>query len=298
MCCTTHWLKCLHERVSCHLHGHPRCAVVRSLTLCSLPCSSPCVSPISSSVVVIGAKNHWHSAKWGVWPLGRKHPSHTGRRENSVWTKIWWIFQRTSYSIRCTGGISPKLRERQSENPWIRKESISRNLSMICFDHGRNLESIHSVCWCWRIRKDGRIRNLSQKTAKKVLINHKDGDFVFLVADGSATSSVRDYEFQEPTQIRERTVRTENLSGESQGDRDEFQPEETKDDAETQWDFWSIQGDFIYRHHVEPRVESNVPEEESFPIPLKYIWCHQVNWHRFGCNSRKTNWWLLECRRR
>ena len=43
-CCTTHWLKCLHERVSCHLHGHPRCAVVRSLTICSLPCSFLCVS--------------------------------------------------------------------------------------------------------------------------------------------------------------------------------------------------------------------------------------------------------------
>ena len=88
MCCTTHWLKCLVECVSCHLHGHPRCAVVRSLTLCSLPCSSPCVSPISSSssnlnpdlylffhVVVIGAKNQWHSAQWGIWPLGRKRLS-------------------------------------------------------------------------------------------------------------------------------------------------------------------------------------------------------------------------------
>ena len=32
-----------------HLHSHPRCAVVCSLTLCSSPCSFPCVSPISSS---------------------------------------------------------------------------------------------------------------------------------------------------------------------------------------------------------------------------------------------------------
>ena len=32
-----------------HLHGHPRCAVVRSLTFCSSPCSFPCVSPIPSS---------------------------------------------------------------------------------------------------------------------------------------------------------------------------------------------------------------------------------------------------------
>ena len=36
-------------------------------------------------------------------------------------------------------------------------------------------------------------------------------------------------------------------------------------------DFWSVQGDFIYRHHVEPRVQFFVPKEESFLIPLKYI---------------------------
>ena len=35
--------------------------------------------------------------------------------------------------------------------------------------------------------------------------------------------------------------------------------------------FWSITEDFIYRHHVEPRVKLYMPREESFPIPLKYI---------------------------
>ena len=36
-------------------------------------------------------------------------------------------------------------------------------------------------------------------------------------------------------------------------------------------DFWSMSGNFIYRHHVEPRVKLYSPREESFPIPLKYI---------------------------
>ena len=107
--------------------------------------------------------------------------------------------------------------------------------------------------------------------AIEVLITQRDQEFVFPVADGSATLSGRDDEFQEPTLRREHTVRKENLSGESQGDREEFHPEETKDEAETQEDFWSIQGDFIYRHHIEPRVQLYVPKEESFPIPLKYI---------------------------
>ena len=36
-------------------------------------------------------------------------------------------------------------------------------------------------------------------------------------------------------------------------------------------DFWCMSGNFMYRHHVEPRVELYSPREESFPIPLKYI---------------------------
>ena len=45
--------------------------------------------------------------------------------------------------------------------------------------------------------------------------------------------------------VRTRIRRRWRRVYESQGDRKEFQPEETKDDAETQKDFWSIQGDFI-----------------------------------------------------
>ena len=33
----------------------------------------------------------------------------------------------------------------------------------------------------------------------------------------------------------------------------------------------SMSGNFIFRHHVEPRVKLYSPREESFPIPLKYI---------------------------
>ena len=45
----------------------------------------------------------------------------------------------------------------------------------------------------------------------------------------------------------------------------------TPDDTEARADFWSIQGDLIYRHHNEPRVQLYVPKEETFPIPLEYI---------------------------
>ena len=36
-------------------------------------------------------------------------------------------------------------------------------------------------------------------------------------------------------------------------------------------DFWAIPGEFIYRHHVAPRVKLYVPKEETFHVPLKYI---------------------------
>ena len=50
------------------------------------------------------------------------------------------------------------------------------------------------------------------------------------------------------------------------------QPHDSLPDAgEALNDFWSISGNFIYRHHVEPRVKLYSPREESFPIPLKYI---------------------------
>ena len=45
----------------------------------------------------------------------------------------------------------------------------------------------------------------------------------------------------------------------------------TRDDEEAENDFWTITRDFIYRHHVVPRVKLYVPREESFPIPMKYI---------------------------
>ena len=36
-------------------------------------------------------------------------------------------------------------------------------------------------------------------------------------------------------------------------------------------DFWSMSGNFIYRHQVEPRVKLYSLREESFLILLKYI---------------------------
>ena len=58
--------------------------------------------------------------------------------------------------------------------------------------------------------------------------------------------------------------------GESEGSLS--QPQDSLPDAgEAINDFWSMSGNFIYRHHVEPKVKLYSPRDESFPIPLKYI---------------------------
>ena len=107
--------------------------------------------------------------------------------------------------------------------------------------------------------------------AKEVLITQRNGECVFLVADGTAKLSGRDNEFQEPTPRREQCARSESLSGDSHGVAEESQPAEQEDEAEARKDFWSLRSDFIYRHHIEPRVQLYVPKEETFSIPLKYI---------------------------
>ena len=48
----------------------------------------------------------------------------------------------------------------------------------------------------------------------------------------------------------------------------QLQDDSTRDDEEAKSDFLTIAGEFIYRHHVVPRVKLYVPSEEQFLIPL------------------------------
>ena len=98
---------------------------------------------------------------------------------------------------------------------------------------------------------------LEESTRKKT---PKENEFIFPVP-----KSGRDHEFREPTPRREQLVGSEDLSGELQGEPEGPQQTESKNDAEAQRDFWSIQGDFIYRHHIEPRVQLCVPKEKNIP---------------------------------
>ena len=112
--------------------------------------------------------------------------------------------------------------------------------------------------------------------AKEVLTPQRSGNFIFPFADGKIKIFGRDKRLRTSTLIRDRPERREEqevLRGESDGlsSPNPLQDDSTRDDAEAKHDIWSITEDFIYRHHVEPRVKLYVPREESFPILLKYI---------------------------
>ena len=113
----------------------------------------------------------------------------------------------------------------------------------------------------------------SKRLNAKEVIFPKQGEFIFPIADGRIKTLGGDQELRTSTLIRDHPIRGEgsrDFLGESEGSLP--QPHDSFPDAgEAVNDFWSMSGNIIYRHHVEPRVKLYSPREESFPIPLKYI---------------------------
>ena len=109
--------------------------------------------------------------------------------------------------------------------------------------------------------------------AKEVKFPKEKGEFIFPIADGRIQPLGGDQDLRTSTLIRQRPIRGEShldFLGESEGSLP--QPHDSLQDAgEAINDFWSMSGNFINRHHVEPRVRLYSPREKSFPIPLKYI---------------------------
>ena len=110
--------------------------------------------------------------------------------------------------------------------------------------------------------------------AKEVFTPMKGEKFRFSIADGTMKISGEDQDLRPSTLIRDRPDREEeqgHLLRESDGSSSTPRQDSSWYDDEAKSDFWSISGDFVYRHHVEPLVKLYMPKEESFPIPVKYI---------------------------
>ena len=106
-----------------HLHGHPRCAVVRSLTLCSSPCSFPCVSPISSSTGTLTCTSS------SVWSSSGQYTTGTPPTEESgPWPKTP-LSQVMSPSSLTTSTARRLLKSSSGTNPATRcpRTCLTRN---------------------------------------------------------------------------------------------------------------------------------------------------------------------------
>ena len=126
------------------------------------------------------------------------------------------------------------------------------------------------TCWLQTLRS---WKRWTHKKSTHKRLNAKDVIFPKENGVGGINLSGRDQELRTSTLIRERPIREEchvDFLGESEGSLSP--PQESLPDAgEARNDFWSMSGNFIYRHHVEPTVKLYSPREESFTIPLKYI---------------------------
>ena len=188
-------------------------------------------------------------------------------------------------STWCIGWISPKVRERerQSKNSSIWKESITKNLSRICFDRGGIWEEIF-----WLLILKNWESWMNQKfipedwMQKKSWQHQKTENLCFL--------------YQKLSNIITKKTNSKNPLWDgnprkSHGDKEEFQPEKFKDDAEARKDFWSIQGDIIDRHHIKARVQLHVPKEESFPGKKRAIWRHHPKRWTSWAKSLRVQFW-------
>ena len=124
------------------------------------------------------------------------------------------------------------------------------------------------------------------------------GEFIFPIADGRIKTLGGDQDLRTSTSIRQRPIQGEShldFLGESEGSLPP--PQDSYPDAgEAINDFWSMSGNFIYRHHVEPRVKFYSLREEPFPIPVKYIDVSRTTQTNLDVmqESRIDDYWNIE----
>ena len=103
----------------------------------------------------------------------------------------------------------------------------------------------------------------------------KEGDdFRFPIVGGSVKLARKGSEVRPSNQIRQDIEEGDEHRSDPQGetdDPDSAYQQRGQDELEAKRDFWIISASFIHRHRVQERQKLNVPQESSFPIPLKYI---------------------------
>ena len=138
----------------------------------------------------------------------------------------------------------------------------------------------------WRVGDDGRIGNLLEKTQyERGDISQRKREFIFPIADGRIKTLGGDQDLRTSTLVRHRPIQGESnidFLGESEGSlptpQDSF-----PDAAEAINDFWSMSGNFVYRHHVEPRVNLTRREKN-----------HSLfHWNKFTHPELRERIWMV-----
>ena len=148
-----------------------------------------------------------------------------------------------------------------------------------------NLEGWRTDRRHWGVGNDGRIWNLLEKTqCKRGHISRRKWQIIYPIEDGRIKTSGGDQDLRTSTLIRHRPIQGEShldLLGESEGSlpppHDSF-----LDAGEAINDFWSMSGNFIYRHHVETRVKLYSPRG-IIPYSTEIHWRIQNYSYEFGC---------------
>ena len=94
--------------------------------------------------------------------------------------------------------------------------------------------------------------------AKEEIFPRQSGKFIFPVADGRIKFVGGDQELRTSTLIRDHPIHGEHhqdFLGETEGSPPTHLQDSLPDAGGARNDFWSNSGDFIHRHHVEPRVK-------------------------------------------
>ena len=97
---------------------------------------------------------------------------------------------------------------------------------------------------------------------------------MFPFMNGSAKLAGQRSEVRTSDRIRQDVEEGEEHCSDLQGETDEPDAavqQQERDELEAKRDFWSVSGSLTDRHDVQQRHKSCVPQESSFPIPLKYI---------------------------
>ena len=105
----------------------------------------------------------------------------------------------------------------------------------------------------------------SKRLNVKEVIFPKQGKFIFPIADGRIKTPGEDQELRTSTLVRPRPVRREShldFLGDSEGSIPQLH-DSLPVAGEAMNDFWSMSGNFMCRHHVEPRVKLYSSKEKS-----------------------------------